>query len=57
MFLSALEGNDIVTDILQFDEDDNTLAALTSNVNKKVYRVQQRGKKQQRTLTHVEEGN
>jgi hypothetical protein len=27
--------------ILQFNEDDNTMAALTSNVNK-VYRVQQK---------------
>jgi hypothetical protein len=50
--LSALEDNDIVMDyLLQFD-DDNAMAALTSNVNK-VYRVQQKGKKQQHTLMHM----
>jgi len=38
--------------VLQFDDNDNTMAALTSNVNK-VYRVQQKGKKQQHTLTHM----
>jgi len=37
--------------LLQFD-DDNIMAALTSNANK-VYRVQQKGKKQQHTLTHM----
>jgi len=49
--LSALEGNDIVMDYL-LQSDDNTMAAFTSNVNK-VYRVQQKGKKQQPTLTHM----
>lgn len=37
---------------LQFDDNDNTMAALTRNVNK-VYRVQRKGKKQQHTLTHM----
>jgi len=48
-----MHGNDIVMNyLLQFDDNDNTMAALTSNVNK-VYRVQQKGKKQQYTLIHM----
>jgi hypothetical protein len=45
MFLSALEGNDILINyLLQFYVNDNTTAASSSNVNK-LYRVQQKGKK------------
>jgi hypothetical protein len=44
-----MEGNDIVMNyFLQFNDNNNTMAALTNNVNK-VYTVQQKGNKQQLT--------
>ena len=46
-----MEGNDIVMNyFLQFNDNNNTMAALTNNVNK-VYTVQQKGNKQQLTWT------
>jgi hypothetical protein len=48
--LSALEGTDTVRKyFMKFDVNDNTMAALSS-IENKVYRVQQKAKKQQLTL-------